>query len=160
MYMYCTVYPTSISSNRNNFHVNIHITYVLLHWFLRTQKKKYNTVTICSATLTVSHHHSSSDQRPSLAGVGCTLAGVGCKKLTIFPSPARISLIKLFPARERLVSDIPAGEGEIVNLFLRCRCSRPVIVDIAVMAVMLYCRTRTGKEDIAFLLSLVPLKAK
>jgi hypothetical protein len=57
---------------------------------------------------------------------------------------------KLFPARERLVSDIPAGEGEIVNLFLQCRCSRPVIVDIAVMTVMLYCGTRTVKDDIAY----------
>ncbi len=69
------------------------------------------------------------------------------------------SKIKLFPARERLVSDIPAGEGEIVNLFLQCRCSRPVIVDIDVMTVMLYCGTRTGKDDIAFLQSLVPLTA-
>jgi hypothetical protein len=47
----------------------------------------------------------------------------------IFPSPAGMSLnqtlqmpgiISLFPARERLVSDIPAGEGKIFNLFLQC----------------------------------------
>jgi hypothetical protein len=43
--------------------------------------------------------------------------------------PAGMSLIKLslaaknliFPARESLVSDIPAGDGKIANLFLQCR---------------------------------------
>jgi hypothetical protein len=29
-------------------------------------------------------------------------------------------IIKLFPARESLVSDIPAGDGKIANLFLQC----------------------------------------
>ncbi len=29
-------------------------------------------------------------------------------------------ITKLFPARESLVSDIPAGDGKIVNLFLQC----------------------------------------
>jgi hypothetical protein len=29
-------------------------------------------------------------------------------------------IYKLFPPRESLVSDIPAGEGKIVKLFLRC----------------------------------------
>jgi hypothetical protein len=52
-----------------------------------------------------------------------------CKKmLVIFPSPAGMSLTKLslaknihiLPARESLVSDIPAGDGKIVNLFLQC----------------------------------------
>jgi hypothetical protein len=28
--------------------------------------------------------------------------------------------VKLFPARERLVSDIPAGDGKNANLFLQC----------------------------------------
>ncbi len=37
----------------------------------------------------------------------------------IFPSPAGMSLTK-FPLRESLVSDIPAGDGKIVNLFLKC----------------------------------------
>ncbi len=50
-----------------------------------------------------------------------------CKKrLAIFPSPARMSptnspgpgITKLFPARESLVNDIPAGYGKIYNLFL------------------------------------------
>jgi hypothetical protein len=48
-----------------------------------------------------------------------------CKnRLMIFPSPAGISpkspwqgIIKLFPARESLVSDIPARDGKIDNLF-------------------------------------------
>jgi hypothetical protein len=31
--------------------------------------------------------------------------------------------MKLFPARESLVSDIPAGEGEIFKLFLQCMIS-------------------------------------
>jgi hypothetical protein len=29
-------------------------------------------------------------------------------------------IIKLFPARESLVSDIPAGDGKMANLFLQC----------------------------------------
>jgi hypothetical protein len=29
-------------------------------------------------------------------------------------------IFKLNPARESLVSDIPAGDGKIVNLFLQC----------------------------------------
>ncbi len=48
-----------------------------------------------------------------------------CKKrLTICPSPAGISLtklslgiVKLFLARERLVSDIPAGDGKLITFF-------------------------------------------
>jgi hypothetical protein len=40
------------------------------------------------------------------------------KRLAILPSPAGMSLTKLFlAARESLVSDIPAGDGKIVNLF-------------------------------------------
>ncbi len=46
-----------------------------------------------------------------------------CKKrLALFPSPAPNSpwqeIITLFPARKSLVSDIPDGDGKIVNLFL------------------------------------------
>ncbi len=42
-----------------------------------------------------------------------------CKKrFAIFPSPVGMSL---FPARESLVSDIPAGDRIIVNIFLQCR---------------------------------------
>jgi hypothetical protein len=54
-----------------------------------------------------------------------------CKKrLPIFPSPAGMSLtklsldgntvIKFFPTRESLVSDIPAGDGKIDKHFLQC----------------------------------------
>jgi len=54
------------------------------------------------------------------------------KRLASFPSPAGMSLTtlslgrnidviyKLFPARESVVSDIPAGDGNIANLFLQC----------------------------------------
>ncbi len=58
---------------------------------------------------------------------------IHCKKmLMIFPSPAGMSLTKLslggncdviyklFPSRESLVSDIPAGDGKMANLFLQC----------------------------------------
>jgi hypothetical protein len=38
----------------------------------------------------------------------------------IFPSPAGMSLIKLSLDGNNLVSDIPAGDGKIVNLFLQC----------------------------------------
>jgi hypothetical protein len=44
------------------------------------------------------------------------------KRFAIFTSPAEISL-KLFPARESLVSDISAGDGKIVNPFYRVHCS-------------------------------------
>jgi hypothetical protein len=55
---------------------------------------------------------------------------IHCKKrLSIFPSPPGMSLtelsldmgiIKLFSARETLLSDIPAGDGKINNFFLQC----------------------------------------
>ncbi len=55
---------------------------------------------------------------------------VHIKKSMVFPSPAGMSLTKLFclwvgiitlfPARESLVSDIPAGDGKTANLFLQC----------------------------------------
>ncbi len=41
-----------------------------------------------------------------------------CKKsVSTFLSPAGMSLTRLFPARESLVSDIPPGDGKIDNLF-------------------------------------------
>jgi hypothetical protein len=55
------------------------------------------------------------------------------KSFSIFPSPAGMSLTKLslggnndiiyklFPPRESLVSDIPAGDGNIEKLFLQCK---------------------------------------
>ncbi len=55
------------------------------------------------------------------------------KYFSIFPSPAGMSvtklslggnndvIYKLFPPKESLVSDIPAGDGNIEKLFLRCR---------------------------------------
>ncbi len=50
------------------------------------------------------------------------------KKVSGFPVPSRDVTDKtlpgrefeLFPARESLVSDIPAGDGKIANLFLQC----------------------------------------
>jgi hypothetical protein len=43
------------------------------------------------------------------------------KRLSIFPSPAGISLTKLSLAGNNLnFSDIPAGDGNIVDLFLQC----------------------------------------
>jgi len=55
------------------------------------------------------------------------------KRLAKFSAPARMSLtklswaviIKLFPPRESLVSDIPAGDGNIANLFLQCIARLP-----------------------------------
>ncbi len=60
---------------------------------------------------------------------------IHCKKrLAVLPSLARMSLTelsqegnnyiikltKLSPARNSLVSDIPAGDGKTANLFLQC----------------------------------------
>ncbi len=39
------------------------------------------------------------------------------------PNSPQPEIIKLFLVRERLVSDIPAGDGKIVNLFLQCSWS-------------------------------------
>jgi len=70
-----------------------------------------------------------------------------CKKsFSIFPSPAGMSLTKfslggnndviteLFLPRGSLVSDIPAGDGELVNLFFRCTGGklRPILTTPAV----------------------------
>ncbi len=59
-----------------------------------------------------------------------TLYYIHCKKeLAVFPSPAGMSLIKLFlggnnlvfSRPESLVSDILAGDGKMANSFLQCR---------------------------------------
>jgi hypothetical protein len=44
-------------------------------------------------------------------------------KLAVVHNCSDQRLIKLFPARESLVSDIPAGDGKNDNLFLQCRRS-------------------------------------
>jgi hypothetical protein len=33
-----------------------------------------------------------------------------------------VGIIEFFPSRESLVSDIPAGNGNVANLFLQCTC--------------------------------------
>jgi hypothetical protein len=40
------------------------------------------------------------------------------KKIAFFPSPA--GMFKLFPPSKSMISDIPAGEEKIANLFLQC----------------------------------------
>jgi hypothetical protein len=43
---------------------------------------------------------------------------LNCKKVTDFPVPSRDVTNQGLPGREKfLVSDIPAGDGKIVNLF-------------------------------------------
>jgi hypothetical protein len=43
------------------------------------------------------------------------------KKASGFPVSSRVTgIIKLFPSRESLVIDIPAGDGKTANLFLQC----------------------------------------
>jgi hypothetical protein len=64
-----------------------------------------------------------------------------CKKsFLILPSPAGMSITKLFlggnndviyklfPPRESLVSDIPAGDGNIEKLFLQCNTLQPAFI--------------------------------
>jgi hypothetical protein len=55
--------------------------------------------------------------------------GIHCKKGKRFsrpqpgchqPNSPWPGIVKLLPAEESLVSDIPAGDGEIGNLFLQC----------------------------------------
>jgi hypothetical protein len=70
------------------------------------------------------------------------------KSLSIFLSPAGMSLTKLslggnydviyklFPPRESLVSDIPAGDGNIEKLFLRCCSLREKKIYIAAMPII------------------------
>jgi hypothetical protein len=42
---------------------------------------------------------------------------VPSRDVTYQTLPAWLGIIKLFPARESLVSDIPAGDGKIANIF-------------------------------------------
>jgi hypothetical protein len=59
------------------------------------------------------------------------------KKVSDFPVPSRMSptklslagnnLITVFPARESLVSDIPAGDAKIANLFIQCAIRGKII---------------------------------
>ncbi len=53
---------------------------------------------------------------PIFFSLGATILS---KKVSDFPSPAgnNPGIIKLLPARESLVNDIPAGDGKIANLF-------------------------------------------
>jgi hypothetical protein len=37
--------------------------------------------------------------------------------------PEHVTLLKKFPISESLVSDIPAGDGKMANLFLKCTLS-------------------------------------
>jgi len=69
--------------------------------------------------------------------------GTHCKKrFSIFPSPAgmrtKLSLggyNLIFPAHgESLVSDIPAGDGKIVNLFLQCSNTMSMNIILHLMA--------------------------
>jgi hypothetical protein len=41
------------------------------------------------------------------------------KRSATFPSPAGMSLTKLFPPRKKLVCDIPAEDGNVANLFTK-----------------------------------------
>jgi hypothetical protein len=41
-----------------------------------------------------------------------------------------VGIIKLFLLRENLVNDIPAGDGNVANLFLRCWVSRTKLFKI------------------------------
>ncbi len=45
-----------------------------------------------------------------------------------FPNSPWPGIIKLFPARESFVSDVPAGDGKITNIFLQC-IDRPVFAE-------------------------------
>ena len=45
-------------------------------------------------------------------------------------------IITFFPARESLVSDIPAGDGKIDNLFLQCRIDSSFIFQVTGVIVL------------------------
>jgi len=57
----------------------------------------------------------------------------------MFPSPAGMPLLKLslagnnklFPARDSLVDDIPAGHGKIANFILQCNSNVHILTDLA-----------------------------
>ncbi len=62
----------------------------------------------------------------SISNPPCTLTHYTVKKVIGFPSSAGITKLSLAgnnyspPARESLVSDIPAGDEKIASLFLQC----------------------------------------
>jgi hypothetical protein len=75
------------------------------------------------------------------------------KKFAIFPSQARMSLtnspwpgiIKLFTARETLVSDIPAGDRKTANLFLSV-CSKSRLISLHFVNIFLQKKRGHGKK--------------
>ncbi len=68
------------------------------------------------------HRQASSQQNSYIVNVHCE------KKVIVYPIPSWEALTKLpwpgiinlFPARESLVIDIPAGDRQIADLFLQC----------------------------------------
>jgi hypothetical protein len=81
----------------------------------------YYTVVECivkySSTVTHTQLHSKKGYRFSRPQQGCYL-----------PHSLWPGIIKLFPARESLVSDIPAEDGNIVNLFYNVNTSTHPLV--------------------------------
>ncbi len=77
------------------------------------------------------------------------------KRLAIFPYPAGMSLTKLslagitkFPARESLVSDIPAGDGKIAKLFysgtssaVSLKAAKVAATEVRTEKTIYFCRT-------------------
>jgi len=54
-------------------------------------------------------------------GIGSITASSYKLRQSSFLSSPWQGIVKLLPARESLVSDNPAGNGKIANLFLHCR---------------------------------------
>ncbi len=72
------------------------------------------------------------------------------KRFASFPSPAGMSLpnndvrTELFLPRGSLVSDIPAGDGKLVNLFLRCMYTRGVKILNVFLSKISFCNMFTN----------------
>ncbi len=94
-------------------------------------------VTPLAPAQNVSRVHASSVERPpettSEARTLIITMFTVKKRFADFPSPAGMSLAKLYPAMESLVRDIPAGDEKTANLFLQCT---PPCVDVNIYSDM------------------------
>jgi hypothetical protein len=95
--------------------------------YLQMAYSGYSWTPSHSLTAIKYQRHGFVEKKPFLPGeryvvVSIVQRCIHCKKkrLPIFPSPVWMSLTKPSLGRESLVSDTPAGDGKIANLFLQC----------------------------------------
>ncbi len=97
---------------QNKYIIEAHSVLQRFHPRVGLYEQVFLTVNVSSFTLhqNMYEYTVKKGQRHSRPQPGCHL-----------PNSPWAVIIKLFPPREILVSDIPAGDGSVANLFLRCK---------------------------------------